>query len=90
MAGWNIPILNRKYILKGSMFHCYVSLPEAFFSSFDASLHLTHVFVFFFWGDLLLFGQGLEKTFNIRNGDLSSGDASNSGKDQKISKITLP
>lgn len=27
-AGWNIPILNRKYIFKGSLFHCYVSLPK--------------------------------------------------------------
>ena len=25
---WKIPIFNRKYIFKGSIFHCYVSLPE--------------------------------------------------------------
>ncbi len=25
---WNIPMFNRKYIFKGSIFHCYVSLPE--------------------------------------------------------------
>ena len=25
---WNIPIFNRKYILKWSIFHCHVSLPE--------------------------------------------------------------
>ena len=25
---WNIPIFNRKYIFKGSIFHCYVRLPE--------------------------------------------------------------
>ena len=29
IAGWKIPIFNRKYIfLSGSIFHCYVSLPE--------------------------------------------------------------
>ena len=27
IAGWNIPIFNRKYIFKVSMFHCYVRLP---------------------------------------------------------------
>ena len=25
---WNIPNFDRKYIFKGSVFHCYVSLPE--------------------------------------------------------------
>ena len=25
---WKIPIFNRKYIFKGSIFRCYVSLPE--------------------------------------------------------------
>ncbi len=25
---WNITIFNRKYIFKGSIFHCYVRLPE--------------------------------------------------------------
>ncbi len=25
---WNIPVFHRKYIFKGSIFHCYVSLPE--------------------------------------------------------------
>ena len=28
IAGWNITIFNRKYIFKGSIFHCYVRLPE--------------------------------------------------------------
>ena len=28
MAGWNIPIVNRKCIFKWSIFHCHVSLPE--------------------------------------------------------------
>ena len=28
---WKISILNRKYIFKGSIFHCYVSLPECNF-----------------------------------------------------------
>ena len=29
MAGWNIPIFNRKYIFRGSIFHCYVTyIPE--------------------------------------------------------------
>ena len=28
IAGWNIPIFNRKYIFKRSIFHCHVSLPE--------------------------------------------------------------
>ena len=25
---WKITMFNRKYIFKGSLFHCYVSLPE--------------------------------------------------------------
>ena len=29
---WNIPIFNRKYIFKGSIFHCYVRLPSWIFS----------------------------------------------------------
>ena len=28
IAGWNIPVFNRKYIFKGLIFHCDVSLPE--------------------------------------------------------------
>ncbi len=28
IAGWNIPIFNRKYIFKGSILHCYVRLLE--------------------------------------------------------------
>ena len=28
IAGWKITIFNRKYIFKGSISHCYVSLPE--------------------------------------------------------------
>ena len=28
IAGWNIPMFNRKYIFKRSIFHCHVSLPE--------------------------------------------------------------
>ena len=37
---WKIPIFNRKYIFKGSIFHCYVSLP-------DCANHskFTHTFV---------------------------------------------
>ena len=30
---WNIPILYRKYIFKGSSFHCYLRLPECRFCS---------------------------------------------------------
>ena len=30
---WNIPMFNRKYIFKGSSFHCYVRLPECIFGS---------------------------------------------------------
>ena len=33
-------MFNRKYIFKGSIFHCYVSLPEC----------KPHLFLFFFWG----------------------------------------
>ena len=28
---WNIPMSNRKYIFKGSIFHCYVRLPECMY-----------------------------------------------------------
>ena len=35
---WNITIFNRKYIFKGSIFHCHVSLPEG-------SWHLFFAFV---------------------------------------------
>ena len=28
---WNMPMFNRKYTFKGSIFHCYVSLPEGSF-----------------------------------------------------------
>ena len=28
ISQWKTTILSRRYIFKGSMFHCYVSLPE--------------------------------------------------------------
>ena len=38
---WNIPIFNRNYIFTGSIFHCYVSLPEC-----KTGLYPRQIFVF--------------------------------------------
>ena len=38
---WNIPIFNRKYIFNGSIFHCYVSLPECNINDFQQIIVLT-------------------------------------------------
>ena len=41
---WKIPMFNRKYIFKGSIFHCYVSLPEG--------ISLKQVVIFYHLGGL--------------------------------------
>ena len=50
---WNIPFFSRKYIFKGSIFHCYVRLPECIFVQSKQctingkSLKFSHIFALF-------------------------------------------
>ena len=40
---WNIHIFNRKYIFKGSIFHCYVGLPECTWNKIVTEIERLHL-----------------------------------------------